>query len=156
MEAGLTWLTSPNAYITAIPEDPFPGSRTGGAYGGAIISYETGGIETLKMPQMISSCLETWVIFSRGPDAPDVLDPEDVDSENPHFEHPSDGEINQYSPTNGTRSGGDIFHYGGDPFWIGMTLTSADWSAAKSSLNFGQGLRVDGAVYLRRLPPGIY
>jgi len=154
-EAGLTWLTSPVTYISALPEDPFPGSIEGGAYGGAIISYEMGGAETIVIPQLYSESLETWVIFSRGPDAPDLRDPEDVDSENPHFEIPSDGEVNQYSPTNGTRSGGDIFHFGGDPSYIGIRNESADPKAAKNPVLW-RGLPVDGQVYLRRLPPGIF
>ncbi len=154
-EAGLTWLTSPVSYISALPEDPFPGSRTGGAYGGEIISYEMGGIETLIQPALLSGSLETWVIFSRGPDAPDLNDPEDVDSENPHYEVPSDGEINQYSPTNGTRSVGDLFHYGGDSSFIGIAIESADRKLAKNPA-YHRGLPVDGQIYLRRLPPGVF
>ncbi|MCA9411149.1 MAG: prepilin-type N-terminal cleavage/methylation domain-containing protein [Candidatus Omnitrophica bacterium] len=155
-EAGLTWLTSPNAYITALPQDPFPGSQTGGAYGGAIISYEMGGVESIIQPFALSKCLETWVIFSRGPDAANLRDPEDVDSENPHFEVPRDGMVNQYSPTNGTKSEGDIFHYGGDPFFIGVAIEYADRGAARKNTAAQRGLPVDGQVYLHRLPPGIF
>src|SRR3989304_4018688 len=38
-EAGLTWLTSPIAYLKTLPEDPFQGTYEEG------ISYELGGVE---------------------------------------------------------------------------------------------------------------
>lgn len=150
-EAGLTWLTSPIAYITDIPPDPFPGSSSSLAYGGAIITYELGGVES----ETIYTALETWALFSRGPDAAVASnDPEDVDSENPHFEVPPDGEVNQFSPTNGSKSGGDIFHYGGDSFYIGVPITGANRTSAKTMSPVP--LPVDGQFYLHRMPPGLY
>ena len=143
-ERGLVRLTTPIAYLTAIPQDPFSGQDD------QPIFYELGGAESIKLPQLIARSLDTWALYTRGPDAPN----EDVKSANPHYEVPGDGEVNHYSPTNGTKSGGDIFHYGGDPFFIGVPISAADLKAAKTTPP--TGLPVDGQIYIHKLPPGIF
>jgi len=150
-EKGLFWLTTPVPYLTSIPFDPFPEGQD--------VTYETGGIEdpALKVPygdllwDEIGGPLVTYAIFSGGPDQDD-----DVQSASPHYLYEGTG-VDQYSPTNGTRSGGDIFHFGGDSFWIGVAYPVADYAFyRKSEGNLDQGLPVHGQIYLHRMPPGIY
>lgn len=137
---GLFWLSSPIKYMSRIPEDPFcardsPDDKS--------MYYETGGIKTGKAPCFM--CLATWALYTRGPDLG-----EDIKSAAPHCELPSDGSVDSYSPTNGTRSGGDIFQYGGDPRWIGVNALNAKGdpnSYAKIPLI------VDWQPYLQRMPP---
>jgi type II secretion system protein G len=147
--AGLTWLTSPIAYITAIPEDPFGGAELANDPGDSIITYETGGVRTTQLPMAVYGCLEMYAIFSRGPGGD-----ESISSAHPNYkENPSDS-VFTYAPTNGTKSLGDIFHYGGDGFFIGIPVTSANRAQAKAASP--TPLLVNGVPYLRRLPPGIF
>ncbi len=141
---GLLWLTSPIKYMSRIPEDPFSADR--GSDGRGPFVYETGGIINGAGSKCIQ-CLATWAIFT---DGPDQLENQIV-SANPHYGLPDDGSVDSYSPTNGTRSYGDIFQFGGDPFWIGVRSGSAMRSVYKPSMDFG--LVVDREYFLHRLPP---
>ena len=98
-------------------------------------------------------CLDTWVVFANGPD----LSENEVVSEAPHYKtYDPEHSVTSYNPTNGTWSDGDIFLYGGDPFWIGVALETADKTIYESSGTvLDQGLDVDGEVYLHRLPLGV-
>ncbi|MCA9432295.1 MAG: hypothetical protein KC940_17415, partial [Candidatus Omnitrophica bacterium] len=63
-----------------------------------------------------------------------------------------DNSVETYSPTNGSKSKGDIFLWGGDPFWIGVAI--GNLSARKSySPAMDVGLVVDMQPYLHKLPP---
>jgi len=141
-EAGLQWLTTPVKYITSVPEDPFGGNSTNSEFS----FYEMGGIEALgvKFP---GGCLETWAIFTKGPD----LNEGDVESAEPHYLTYDDGSVDAYAPTNGTKSFGDIFQYGGDSFWIGVHMGTADRKNYNPSKD--TGLIVNGEFYLHRMPP---
>jgi type II secretion system protein G len=139
---GLFWLTSPIKYLSKVPEDPFCDQNLGtrDAY------YETGGIKTYSMRSKCVGCLETWAIFTRGPD----MQENQVYSDHPHFGMYDDS-VDSYSPTNGTKSSGDIFQFGGDPFWIGVAMAVALRANYRPSLD--TPLIVDREPYLHRLPP---
>ncbi len=142
---GLFWLTSPIRYLENTPKDPF-GEKISILLK-APYFFETGGIEILSAQYLkFDGCLATWVLFSIGPDERE----NDVVSANPHW-MTLDGSVDSYSPTNGTTSDGDIFQYGGDSFWIGVTAAQAIRSNYRPSMD--QGLVVDSKTYLHRLPP---
>lgn len=136
---GLFWLTSPIAYLAKAPTDPFCVN----SHDIYIRYYETGGIKNGK--EKCLSCLITWALFSRGPD----LMENQIVSNHPHWGM-YDGCVDSYSPTNGTRSLGDIFQYGGDPQWIGVIASMASGSPTKYPTS---PLVVDGVPYLYRMPP---
>lgn len=142
LERGLFWLTSPIKYISKLPEDPFINRSEGtkDKY------YETGGVEKYTTDLRYIGCMVTWAIFTRGPDMAEG----DIKSQAPHYYNADDGSIDSYSPTNGSRSNGDIFQYGGDGRWIGVATGTAKgnpnaWPATP--------LIVDWEPYLHRLPP---
>jgi prepilin-type N-terminal cleavage/methylation domain-containing protein len=143
---GLLWLTSPIKYLTSIPEDPFSRIYEDNM---KLLTYESGGIRT-KKPPLIGVCLETYAFFTRGPDHLE----NEVKSANPHWEHPGDNSVDAYSPTNGTKSMGDIFIYGGDSFWIGVRLQIADRRLYNPSTH-DQGLVVNGRRYLHQMVPSL-
>jgi type II secretion system protein G len=138
-ECGLAWLTTPVAYITQIPEDPFPSLDEERL----VTWYEMGGINS---PKSIFS-LETWAIFTAGPDSSE----NEVVSAEPHFREYDDGSMDQYAPTNGTKSFGDIWLYGGDSFWIGV----AQGGATKQPNMIIDPLVVNGVPYVHKLPPNL-
>ena len=63
----------------------------------------------------------------------------------------ADMSAENYSPTNGTKSLGDIFLFGGDGYFIGTVCSPSQ--AAKSNCQTIDPLVVDGVPYLHRLPP---
>lgn len=146
-EAGLAWLTSPIAYITSVPEDPFGGSGSGDD---PLRFYETGGAEAGLTYPKCTACLVSWAIYTQGPD----LQSGDVVSDHPHYGMYADGSVDAYSPTNGTKSQGDIFQYGGDPFWIGVSMSIADMGIYRNGNGASDArLVVNGENFLHRLPP---
>lgn len=165
-QRGLTWLTSPNAYITSIPEDPFPGEvdLEGNQLTGPPYTYTVDGAEIPGQILMFAhphsvppiGCLATYVIFSLGPDTPDVETVVD------HYASPlcSGGSgcqtpIASYSPTNGTKSKGDLLQYGGEKRWMGAdmyTLQNVAWPERWNSVG-KPGQVVDGVRYQGTFPP---
>ncbi len=145
-EAGLYWLTSPIAYMTSMPDDPFAGTTQNGRR-----VFETGGVERADWP-CIGTCMETWVIYSSGPS--EQSEPA-IRSSDPHWSDTGhQPNIVSYSATNGTRSAGTIHLYGGDAFWIGVRLPRADRKAYKTAAGaLDAPLMADGLPYLHRLPP---
>ncbi len=161
---GMTWLTSPVAYITSIPEDPFPGDYDleGREIDGPPFTYTFDGPELpysswLAHPhQVLNPKLAAYALYSLGPDHPN---PEvRVDHDSTPFCNGSGctGTISSYSPTNGTKSKGDIFVYGGEGRWMGLDLSryryTADPAAQKDPSTFA-GQVVDGVRYLKQAPP---
>ncbi|MCA9434578.1 MAG: prepilin-type N-terminal cleavage/methylation domain-containing protein [Candidatus Omnitrophica bacterium] len=136
---GLFWLTSPIPYLEQVPVDPFGFTSMGVENP----TYESGGIETSNI--RFSNCLVTWEIASHGPDLN-----QSIWQDSPHYSRSGNPNLISYSPTNGTESGGDIFQYGGDPFWIGIASSAARRPVSPS---LEVGLTVDGVFYLHRLPP---
>jgi general secretion pathway protein G len=143
---GLLWLTSPIKYMTLVPEDPFPRIQDSEA---GMLTYESGGIRTIK-PPLQGVCLDTYAFFTRGPDHLE----NEIKSADPHVGLPGDGSIEAYSPTNGSRSMGDIFIYGGDSFWIGVKMNIASRKIYNPS-SHDKGLIVNGQFYLHRMPPNL-
>ncbi len=165
-QAGFTWLTSPNAYITSIPEDPFPGEvdLDGNELTGPPYTYTMDGAEVPYVAPIFShphsspfntEGLATYVIFSLGPDRPGVETVVD------HFASPicsgggCSNPISSYSPTNGTKSKGDLFLYGGDRRWMGVDMyplrNVADPARWKTTPHPGQV--VDGVRFFGTFPP---
>lgn len=144
LQRGLFWLTTPIKYMSTIPRDVFAKQDTDGG----VLFYEFGGLERNLVGMKCMQCLETWAIFTQGPDA----DEHDVRSSDPHvLMYEDDYSVDSYSPTNGSTSKGDIFQFGGDPFWIGVRAGSANRSKYTPAWN--SPLVVDREVYLHRLPP---
>ncbi len=144
---GLFWLTSPVTYLESVPKDPFGQELS--ILTKAPYFYETGGIRIPPTQYLkFDGCLATWALFSIGPDERE----NQVVSAFPHY-GTYDGSVDSYSPTNGTTSEGDIFQYGGDPFWIGVASAMAIKQNYRSTMDVG--LVVDHKTYLHRLPPGL-
>jgi type II secretion system protein G len=122
MERGLFWLTTPISYMASIPSDPFaPAFEEVDHFGPRV--YETGvGTRGGKWV--------AYVIFTVGPDGSE----NGISSANPFLGPQRAGVGNTYEQTNGLRSTGDIYWYGGD------------CSVAKS-------LVLDGVIYNGRCPP---
>jgi len=113
---GMTYLTTPIAYLTSIPQDPFKTPYRLPHPGGAIGVFEdTRYLFEVNGPDTV---LSTWtrpfepghayypykyVIFSRGPDRKKL---DDADIWNPYTYH------RRYDPKNGIISGGDIIRLG--------------------------------------------
>ena len=141
---GLFWLTSPNAYITSIPEDPFA-EFSSDSDKTTYITYEVGGVEKADVSKCIP-CLVTWAMFSNGPDAT-----QDIWQDNPHYNRGAP--TWNYSPTNGTKSRGEIFKWGGDPTYIGYEVQSELAGKALIRTMTPIGLIVDGQRYVKQFPP---
>lgn len=138
-EAGLTWLTSPIAYMKRLPEDPFTGDYEEG------ILYELGGVE-IPFSERPGGLLAMWVLHSYGPDSP----AEENRTSRPNYKTHGDGLVNSYSPTNGAQSRGDLSVYGGDPSYMGVVLDFADRTALPQAVK--PGILIDGELYLGRFP----
>ncbi len=153
-EAGHRWLTSPIAYISFVPEDPFAGTTRYSGTDNTQRTFESGGIETIRPPCISNLCMETWVIYSSGPseNSEPLLRATDA-----HYTKNGVGGENHvisYSPTNGTRSEGVIHRYGGDSFWIGVALSSANRGRYRATpQQLDMGLWIDTNFYLHTLPP---
>lgn len=157
--AGLTWLTSPNAYITSIPEDPFPGEldpegliMDGPPYGYVLLGVEAPFTEVMLTHPHSGGTLKAWSIFSLGPDSPQpemVLDHDDF----PTFKRGM-RPIHSYSPTNGSKSKGDIFVYGGDPRWMGVAIGHDGIADDGKFREYNKpGVIINGVLYVGRFPP---
>lgn len=160
-QAGLTWLTSPVPYITSIPHDPFPGNQGPGGHNmqGEPYSYILDGIQIPILERLAhpddggSGILRTWSIYSLGPDRP-MAEIKSSSNANPVCNNGSP--IYSYSPTNGTKSRGDILLYGGDPSWMGLRVDSCllAWQRRKQEYP-RTGQQVNDEYYLGRLPSGL-
>lgn len=126
-ESGLFFLTSPIAYMSSVPHDPFQDKIDIEEEA----AYETGVAKRFTSGNISKSPNIAYVIFSQGPD----LTENGLFSAQP-FTGPqhNGGNGNSYNTTNGIKSNGDIFWYGGNP-----SVTRA--------------LRVDGRVYNGGFPP---
>lgn len=143
---GLSWLTTPNQYITSLPEDPF-GEFSADSTVTKHITYEFGGVE--KGGNFLDGCplcLEMWALFSNGPDAQ-----QNIRQDSP--QHNNGNPTWNYSPTNGTKSIGEIIVWGGDSVFIGYNIENA--GSARPLLNTltPVGLNMDGQIYVRKFPP---
>ena len=142
-QRGLFWLTAPIKYIAEIPEDPFSGLRQA-EEGTLHLTYETGGLEGGASFPKCAICMVTWMIFSSGPDTV-----QGISAASAHYGN----DVRNYSPTNGTKSVGSIYRWGGDPAWIGVRVDSIFRKSDVNNPAFKVGLFVDGIRYLHQLPP---
>jgi len=166
--AGVTWLTTPIAYITAIPDDPFPTKEdveTGEPREASVYSYNIMGADNFPEEFLThphgGGLLVTYMIVSAGPNAPDLQVrasgclPCPSAGSSPAY----CGSVHSYSPTNGTKSRGDLWLWGGESVWVGQGLLGdgrcvarkADLPAAKAGPG---GLQVDGTFVRGTFAPG--
>lgn len=137
---GLYWLTTPTVFMSSTFADPFSNQWDSGTFFPYMLAgRQKGGLENW------SSCLVTWVLFSCGPDRRC----DQFSFVHPHVWNPTSPVSYSYSPTNGSRSKGDIFLWGGDPHWIGV-LTNLQYG---SDTNVGKC--VDDVWYLHSMPPSL-
>ena len=124
-EAGLVWLTTPVSYMNSVPRDPFQNELD--PDGDYFRAYETGveGVRGSSGWRWTSYC-----IFTVGPDNSE----NGISSANPFVGTPHGGDGNTYAPSNGVRSHGDIYWFGGDPKVV-------------------RQLRFDGKLYNGSFPP---
>jgi prepilin-type N-terminal cleavage/methylation domain-containing protein len=138
---GLAWLTSPIAYMATMPTDPFP-PVDGETW------YET-GIKQIPPDPTIGPAAATWAIWTFGPDNfTSEITSGNADGSVTWKEVGTDGSADQYSPTNGTKSRGDIFLFGGDSYWIGVV--------GQYARKPGGGIDpmvVNGIPYVHTMPP---
>lgn len=128
-ESGLLFLTSPIAYMSSIPRDPFQ-DTTEIRFNGEEAAYET-GVAKRSSGNILKAPNIAYMIFSRGPD----LAEDGLYSAQPFTGvQRKGGNGNTYNISNGIKSSGDIFWYGGNP------------SVTKN-------LMVDGKTYNGGFPP---
>ncbi|MCB9766565.1 MAG: prepilin-type N-terminal cleavage/methylation domain-containing protein [Candidatus Omnitrophica bacterium] len=161
-EQGLTWLLKPIEYLTYLPDDPFPTGTDAatGLPGAGPASYILTGVDVLPTENALAHphggiLLRTWVLYSAGPDSPRV----EVDSEKGCMAINANGQFYfGYSPTNGTRSRGDIWRFGGEKEWMGLdvTRTSRGCTGSKATLDTTPkvGVYYNGIKILQRFPEG--
>ncbi len=123
MEAGIFFLTTPIAYIKSVPHDALTSQYRQFDSSLTPQVYETG--VAVRASKFIA-----YVIFSVGPDEAE----NGISSPAPFYGIQRTGDGNTYSSSNGLRSAGDIYWYGGD------------CTVAKS-------LVIDGKTYNGRCPP---
>ncbi len=167
-QVGLTWLTSPVEYITGLPDDPFPRKidlDSGQELETGPFSYNLLGVDNFP-GQLLThphggGLLLQWTLVSAGPDAPGV-------ESTPHgcVACPANGQgsapcgaVQSYSPTNGTKSSGDLWLWGGDARWVGLTELNDRCLGLKQNYrdwkNAGpDGIEIDGQILVGRLPAG--
>jgi prepilin-type N-terminal cleavage/methylation domain-containing protein len=116
--AGLFQITTPLTYLLEVPEDIFSLAGSGLEVGDARwFMLASTGVPPLYL-ELTVPIMDTYVIFSRGPDGSleflkPLLWPYDGEMANPC--DPIDGiGYLEYSPTNGTDSGGDLNTPGGE------------------------------------------
>ncbi len=120
---GLFFLTHPVAYLSSIPHDPFQDTAQL-RFDGSAAAYETGVFQKKKK-------IITYNIFSQGPD----MIENGLLSANPFMGVQRNGGYgNTYAPSNGIKSFGDIYWYGGDSSIV-------------------SNLMVDGKIYNGSFPP---
>lgn len=121
-EAGLLWLTAPIAYIAAIPSDPFVPPQQRFEHKTPRV-YETGVAQRGRK-------YVAYVIFTIGPDGAE----NGIESAKPFYGPQRGGHGNTYAGSNGLKSKGDIFWYGGD-------------------CGVANNLMLDGRIYRGTCPP---
>jgi type II secretion system protein G len=163
-EVGLTWLTSPIAYITSMPDDPFPttydindpSQERDGPW-----SYLMTGVDTEPLGELYDyrplhphggGFLRMYVLFSAGPDHPRLeVDPEGGNCAT------SGGPYASYTPTNGTKSRGDLWLWGGESHWMGLEIGGRGCLGLHQYLkepSRAVGVNVDGQILFKRFPAG--
>lgn len=167
-QVGFTWLTTPIAYITSLPDDPFARTidiDTGEELAHGPFSYNLMGVdnfpdEFLTHPHG-GGLLVQYTIVSAGPDQPNV-----EEGQHGCYACPRNGlgtlgaycgAVYSYSPTNGTKSKGDIWLWGGESAWIGLAIDGRCVGVRRQLNDLkGQagGIEIDGTFLRGRFPQG--
>ena len=142
MARGLFWLTTPIPYMQSQPQDPFAALSNDEERGYTYITYELGGLP--RGEGVCPDCLVTWMMFSNGPN-----NVQEILQDAPTYT--SREPVCNYAATNGTKSNGDIYRWGGDSWWIGVNTRKA--LPTIKSIAPMPGLMVDGQRYYHHLPP---
>ena len=150
-EDGLKKITTPTAYISEIPEDPFPAKLVSGANPHELRKYYGGGCVTEDYPQRLAHVGPIYVTFSRGPSQLESLR-----ATQPNF-RPYGGEMVSYAATNGTKSRGSLHYFSGEGAWWGINTGDSGGSnicARKKLKNpaLREGIIVDKIFYLGTRP----
>lgn len=149
-EHGLKKITTPIAYISEIPEDPFGDHLN--APPGELRKYYGGGCRTEDIPYYYHYVGPIYVTFSRGPQQVETLR-----ATEPNFE-PYTGELVTFTVTNGTKSAGSFQWFNGEGAWWGVrTKESGGNVCRKQTLRnprpeMRPGIIVDKIFYLGRRP----
>ncbi len=142
-DTGLYWLTTPIRYYPSSLEDPFRDRYTA--------AYHLNGIVKKEPVKAFSYGSATWYLRSCGPDRSCYL----------VFYEPMSYTscMYTYCPTNGTKSEGDIFQWGGDPFWVGTRMDTTDLVYYRGLIGCGcEGdgyFCLDDVHYLHQMPPSL-
>jgi hypothetical protein len=131
--------------MTSIPEDPFAEFDSEGQSANSILVYESGGVEAGIGTPQCRACLLMWVMWSKGPDQTQL-----ISGSNPNH---SQTTFN-YAPTNGTKSTGSIYMWGGDARFVGIRIDNANVMSLVKTAPVSP-LVVDNIPYVRKLPPNL-
>ncbi len=110
-EDGLFHLTTPISYISALPSDPFVQKKLKHSLNlGSSNAYATEGRPDYEMGSGADNQgiykKQAYSLMSYGPDY--------IDDNSSHDPFPFNVDMDRYDPTNGLRSSGNIFRWGGD------------------------------------------
>ncbi|HQO36925.1 MAG TPA: prepilin-type N-terminal cleavage/methylation domain-containing protein [bacterium] len=110
-QRGLFRLTSPIAYVASLPVDPFVEKTLASTLGfGNSNAYAANGRPDYEMGSGADNGsgqkVQAYSLMSYGPDM--------VDDNSSHDPFPFGTDMDRYSPTNGIRSSGNIFKFGGN------------------------------------------
>ncbi len=150
-ERGLLRLTTPNSYISSIPEDPFANSDNFPP--STILTYYGGGCKTTGV---LADWGPIYAVWSQGP----AQNGARIRATHPNV-HPLGGAIISYSPTNGTRSEGSMHLFTGEGAWWGLDTTNSqprnvcDPAKIKNPSLY-VGLVVDSQIYVGQRPPNSF
>ncbi len=104
-ERGFYKLTTPVAYMTSFPSDPFSDQRVNTENVSSIAAFYTMGCGADNNP-LTSIVEQTYVLISLGPDR--------IDGTSGQDDFPVNTNFTVYDPTNGTVSNGDVYRFGGN------------------------------------------
>ena len=143
-------LLEPIKYLESLPDDPFPlgydfhtanKRPSTGPFTYFMTGVDNEPLENLLHPHG-GGFLRAFVIFTAGPDSPVIeVDPEDGCMA---FNRGSISSYYTYAPTNGTKSKGDVWIFGGEKRWMGLDVSGA---GCAGSVKFYDRYRRVGVVY---------
>jgi len=122
---GLFRLTTPVSYMTSLPADPFVEKKLQGTLGlGNSNAYAANGRPDYEMGSGADNApgyrKQCYSLMSYGPDYDD--------DNSSHDSFPYNTDHDRYAPTNGIRSDGNIFRFGGD-YQSGCLIM--DWGTSR-------------------------
>jgi len=163
-QLGLTWLTSPIAYLTSLPDDPFPlgidietDLEAPGPFTYNMHGVDQAPGDTSLLHPHGEGLMRMYYLVTAGPDAPTLEVPPTGCPACP-IGGPTCAPIHSYAPTNGSKSRGDLFLFGGESVWMGIVPIRINCIGYRDQLslwksNPSNGVMIDGTPYLSRFPP---